>query len=88
MTNAPEPARLPSTASSGLARVSWWWRLEDSSGGEVDGGELAGQEFWSQSDAESWVGETWQELADAGVDAVTLFEGDRLVYGPMSLHPG
>jgi hypothetical protein len=44
------------------------------------------QDFPSQSDAESWVGEVWKELLDGGADAVTLFEGDRKVYGPMSLH--
>jgi hypothetical protein len=43
--------------------------------------------FPSQSDAESWVGEFWQDRAEQGVVAVTLFEGDREVYGPMSLHP-
>jgi hypothetical protein len=32
------------------------------------------------------VGETWADLAREGVDAVTLFELDRRVYGPMSLH--
>ena len=48
-------------------------------------GELADQTFPSQGDAESWVGETWQELAEAGVAQVTLFEADREVYGPMSL---
>jgi hypothetical protein len=32
------------------------------------------------------VGETWSELAELGVDAVTLFEHERRVYGPMSLH--
>ena len=47
--------------------------------------DLAGQRFANQADAESWVGETWSELAEAGVDAVTLFEHDRQVYGPMSL---
>ncbi|MGN6721572.1 MAG: hypothetical protein ACTHJM_03045 [Marmoricola sp.] len=41
--------------------------------------------FPTRSDAESWVGEFWSELADDGVAAVTLFEGDREVYGPMSL---
>ncbi|WP_278255504.1 hypothetical protein [Nocardioides convexus] len=46
---------------------------------------LAGQTFPSQGDAESWVGEIWHELADAGVAQVTLFESDREVYGPMSL---
>ena len=44
-------------------------------------------EFPTQADAESWVGETWRELAEAGVSAVTLFEGDRKAYGPMSLEP-
>ena len=39
----------------------------------------------NQSDAESWVGEQWRELADAGVTQVTLFDGDRKVYGPMPL---
>jgi hypothetical protein len=42
--------------------------------------------FPSQSDAESWIGEMWRDLLDDGVDQVTLFEGDREVYGPMSLH--
>ena len=46
-----------------------------------------GDGFPSQADAESWVGEAWQELLADGVDAVTLLEGDRVVYGPMSLHP-
>lgn len=64
----------------------WWWRLEDAAGNEVAAPEFAGQRFLSQADAESWVGEIWAELAEAGVDAVTLFEHERQVYGPMSLH--
>jgi hypothetical protein len=71
----PTPAERP-----------WWWRLEDSEGNEVEvSGELAKQRFSSQADAESWVGEIWSELAEEGVDAVTLFELERRVYGPMSL---
>lgn len=77
---APTPAELP-----------WWWRLEDATGAEVRltgeaAADLDGQRFPSQGDAESWVGETWSDLAREGVDAVTLFELDRRVYGPMSLH--
>lgn len=65
----------------------WWWRLETAAGAEVSvEGELGEQRFASQADAESWVGETWAELAELGVDAVTLFEHERQVYGPMSLH--
>jgi len=71
------------------AERPWWWRLEDVAGGEVEASEdLAGQRFVSQADAESWVGETWTELADEGVASVTLFEGERAVYGPMSLSAG
>ena len=73
----PTPAERP-----------WSWKLEDESGSEVSvSGEYAGQRFTSQADAESWVGETWSDLAAEGVDQVTLLEHDRVVYGPMSLHP-
>jgi hypothetical protein len=71
----PSPAERP-----------WWWKLLDASGGEARvPEEYQSQRFASQADAESWVGEVWAELATAGVDAVTLFEHDREVYGPMSL---
>jgi hypothetical protein len=69
------------------AEMPWSWRLEDSSGNEVAAEGFSAQRFLSQADAESWVGEIWAELAEAGVDAVTLFEHERKVYGPMSLHP-
>ena len=78
----------PSTfRSPGPTERPWWWRLEDTAGVEVAvPSDLAGQRFSSQADAESWVGETWAELAEQGVDQVTLFELERQVYGPMSLH--
>jgi hypothetical protein len=31
------------------------------------------------------VSDTWRELRAAGISAVTLVDGDRVVYGPMSL---
>lgn len=72
---APTPAERP-----------WSWRLLDGLGAEVVApDDLAGQRFVSQGDAESWIGETWPLLVAAGVDAVTLLEVDREVYGPMSL---
>jgi hypothetical protein len=65
----------------------WTWKCLDAAGNEVTiTGELANQRFPSQADAESWVGEFWSDLAELGVDAVTLLEADRVVYGPMSLH--
>lgn len=43
--------------------------------------------FPSQAEAESFIGEAWRELLDAGVEQVSLFEGERKIYGPMSLRP-
>lgn len=84
MTNLPpEPSHDPTLGGSSRA-PEWWWRLNAADGSEVepaDGREL----FPARGDAESWVGEFWQDLAADGVASVTLFEGDREVYGPMSL---
>ena len=82
------PDQPPTFRPTPAAPRPWRWRLEDASGNEVEvKGELADQSFPSQADAESWVGEFYGDLAAEGVDAVTLFEADRRVYGPMSLHP-
>lgn len=84
--NLPDPP--PSFRPPVKEERPWTWRFEDAEGASVEvPAEFAGQEFLSQADAESWVGETWAELAEAGVDQVTLLEHDRVVYGPMSLHP-
>lgn len=61
----------------------WWWRCEGAGGEEITSADVP--RFPTRSDAESWVGEFWSDLAEEGVLAVTLFEGDREVYGPMSL---
>lgn len=56
---------------------------------DVDGTELSGAgaatAFPTQAEAEAYLGESWQELADAGVGSVTLRHGAEVVYGPMSL---
>jgi len=81
------PDQPPTFRSPDPGERPWWWRLEDGAGAEVTvPDDLAGQRFTSQADAESWVGETWAELAEHGVDQVILFERERRVYGPMSLH--
>ena len=83
MTNALEPSGFSAEPPS--PRPLWRWRLENADGVEVSSAVAGSSTFPSQSDAESWVGEVWRELVEDGVDAVTLFEGERLVYGPMSL---
>lgn len=80
------PDQPPTFRAPTAAERPWSWRLLDADGREVEvPEEYADQRFPSQADAESWVGEFWAELADEGVAAVTLLEGDREVYGPMSL---
>ena len=41
--------------------------------------------FPTQGEAESWLGEFYPDLVEAGVLAASLYEADRRVYGPMSL---
>lgn len=68
--------------------MSWNWRYESEDGSPLaPAGVSAGEQFPTQGDAETWLGEVWRELLAAGVAQVTLLEGDREVYGPMSLHP-
>jgi len=67
--------------------MSFIWRFETTENELVDLPELPAERFPTQADAESWIGEAWRELLDQGVDQVRLLEGDREVYGPMSLHP-
>ncbi len=65
--------------------MTWTWTYEGPDGATVDGPEQP--PFPTQADAETWVGEVWRDLREAGVHAVSLFEGDRKAYGPMSLDP-
>ena len=65
----------------------WTWTYVDADAVEMTGDTLVSTGFPSQSDAESWLGEQWRDLVEAGVDAVTLKHEDAVVYGPMSLRP-
>ncbi len=71
--------------------MAWLWRYERTESAGADAAQEGTSDepltFNSQADAESWIGEEWQTLLAAGVDAVTLLEDEREVYGPMSLHP-
>lgn len=42
-------------------------------------------EFADQGAAEAWLTTAYSDLAAAGAREVSLYEGNRLVYGPMSL---
>ncbi|MFL6163124.1 MAG: hypothetical protein ACJ74U_12945 [Jatrophihabitantaceae bacterium] len=60
--------------------MTWTWQYQpDGTAAEPSGS------FSSQSDAESWLGESWRELAEAGVVGVVLLRDGDPVYGPMPL---
>ena len=63
----------------------WTWTYLDADAEAMTGETLVTTGFPSQSEAESWLGEQWRELADVGVEAVTLKHEAEVVYGPMSL---
>ncbi|HZC72067.1 MAG TPA: hypothetical protein VE442_15345 [Jatrophihabitans sp.] len=63
--------------------MTWSWRLEGNDGKELS--SPSSPTHSNQSDAESWLGEHWRELAGVGVVQATLFDGERKVYGPMLL---
>jgi hypothetical protein len=65
--------------------AEWTWTYLDADATEMTGEALVSTGFPSQSEAESWLGEQWRELAGAGVDAVKLEHEGAVVYGPMSL---
>ena len=65
--------------------MAWHWRYHAIDG--TPARPAVSSDFPTQGDAESWIGESWRELLDAGVESVTLMEGGREVYGPMGLRP-
>ena len=74
----------------------WSWQLLDADGVEVGAADTASAtgaarpsspEFPTQSDAASWIGQEGPGLLEAGIAAVTLLEGDTVIYGPMPLTP-
>ena len=67
--------------------MTWTWQLEKQDGTVLTSRGLPKESFGSQGDAESWIGENWRSLLEAGVDQVTLLDDGSPEYGPMSLHP-
>ncbi|WP_432069697.1 hypothetical protein [Streptomyces sp. AA1529] len=64
--------------------MAWTWRFEKADGTESEPA-VEPEEFPTQSDAESWIGEVWRDLLEGGTEQVTLQEDGSTVYGPMSL---
>lgn len=66
---------------------SWTWQYEAADGTPMTSPDLPHTGFPSQADAESWVGETWHELLESGVEQVSLLNAGQVVYAGMSLRP-
>lgn len=66
--------------------MAWIWRYHGADGNIPTEEELPNESFTAQGDAESWLGENWQELSEGGVSTVVLWEDDREIY-TMSLEP-
>ncbi|WP_344829715.1 hypothetical protein [Actinocorallia longicatena] len=70
--------------------MAWIWRYEKADGTVIPAASLPApydqpEYQTTQADAESWVGENWRGLADAGVAQVFLLDDDRVAYGPLAL---
>ncbi|MFV0130251.1 hypothetical protein ACLGI4_21515 [Streptomyces sp. HMX112] len=64
--------------------MAWTWRFEKSDGAETEPA-VEPDEFTTQGDAETWIGEHFKALQEGGADRVVLFEDGTEIYG-MSLH--
>lgn len=64
--------------------MGYRWKQADgtSLGNDLD------EVFEGQSEAEDWLSSFYSDLVDAGITEVSLYEEERLVYGPMSLLAG
>ena len=58
------------------------WRYADEAGVVAAGPAVS---FASQEEAESWLSESYADLLDDGISAVSLFNDLQAVYGPMEL---
>ncbi len=65
--------------------MSYSWVAEPEPSDEVAAALGLDVDFPDQGQAEAWLTASYAELSDAGVHAVSLYETDRLVYGPMGL---
>ena len=62
--------------------IVYLWRYADEAGVVADGPAVS---FESQDEAESWLSESYADLLDEGIAAVSLFNDLQAVYGPMAL---
>lgn len=64
--------------------MAWTWRFETAEGAETSP-SVVPEEFTTQGDAESWIGEYWKDLLEGGVDQVKLSDDAGIELYTMSL---
>ncbi|MFJ3923813.1 hypothetical protein [Streptomyces sp. NPDC090022] len=64
--------------------MAWTWRFEKADGTEA-APAVEPEEFTTQGDAESWIGEYWKELLEGGTERVKLSDDAGTELYTMSL---
>ncbi|MFD3699785.1 hypothetical protein ACFWUZ_27295 [Streptomyces sp. NPDC058646] len=64
--------------------MAWTWRFEKADGSETSPA-VEPEEFTTQGDAESWIGEVWKELLEGGAEQVKLSDDNGTELYTMSL---
>ncbi|MEU6315349.1 hypothetical protein [Streptomyces sp. NPDC047014] len=64
--------------------MAWTWRFETADGSETSP-SVVPEEFTTQGDAESWIGEYWKDLLEGGTEQVKLSDDSGTELYTMSL---
>ncbi|MFJ8017988.1 hypothetical protein [Streptomyces sp. NPDC096339] len=64
--------------------MAWTWRFEKADGTET-APAVVPEEFTTQGDAESWIGEVWKDLLEGGAERVRLSDDAGAEIYAMSL---
>ncbi|MEV7614651.1 hypothetical protein [Streptomyces sp. NPDC089799] len=64
--------------------MAWTWRFEKADGAET-APSVEPEEFPTQGDAESWIGEYWKDLLEGGAERVRLADDNGEEIYVMSL---
>lgn len=69
--------------------MTYYWKVETQDGTELSESAILAtgldERFEDRASAEAWLGEYYLLLPDHGVTAVSLYEDEDCVFGPMSL---
>ncbi|MER5935582.1 hypothetical protein [Streptomyces sp. NPDC002054] len=64
--------------------MAWTWRFETADGAQA-APAVEPEEFTTQGDAESWIGEYWKDLLEGGAERVRLSDDNGTEIYAMSL---